>query len=96
MLSVCYTMATNLHIGFCPFVNNTAFPEGHWLCITKTGRYDEHTWDQFNCSGEMEFNKNGIITSSCAETFAPSCSKWKTEGEELLLADFDDQIFVGL
>jgi hypothetical protein len=43
----------------------------------------------------MEFNKNGIITSSCAETFTPSCSKWKTEDEELLLADSDDQIFVG-
>lgn len=93
MLSVRSTIATILHIGLLSFINYTASPEGRWQCITKTGQYDEHTWYQLNCSGEIEFIKSGTIISSCSDTFTPTGSKWQIQGDELLLADSDDTIF---
>jgi hypothetical protein len=93
MLSVRHYFATILCIGILSFVNHTASPEGRWSCITRSGQYDEHTWYQLNCSGEIEFQKNGTIISSCSDTFTPTGSKWKISGDTLLLADSDDAVF---
>lgn len=86
--------AAFLSIALSSFYFNTASPEGDWQCMTKSGRQDEHTWYQVNCSGNITLKNNGTVKSSITEVFFPSGALWKTEGNQLTLFDSDDLPFV--
>ena len=79
---------------FASFGFSTDPLEGGWQCMTKSGRQDEHTWYQVNCSGNITLKNNGTVESTITEVFFPSGALWKVEGDQLTLLDSDNNPFV--
>jgi hypothetical protein len=94
MLSVRGLLAVTFFFFAVSFVFKSENLEGRWSCRTKSGHAGPNVEYHLNCSGDIFFQKNGQLESSCSETLLPSGSKWRVERDSVLLSDSDGQTFV--